>query len=69
LDLEKYLAEIQLPGNISVSFSQYHRVLLRVLEWLALGDFHHIIQITNAATADSSLQLSIFSNHGHGTPF
>jgi hypothetical protein len=36
LDLEKYLAEIQLPGNITVSFSQYHRVILRVLEWLAL---------------------------------
>ncbi len=38
LNLEKYLAEIQLP-NLSFGFSSYHRVLA----WLAIGDFHRII--------------------------
>jgi hypothetical protein len=28
--------------------SPEHRVLARVLPWLAIGDFHHILQSTNA---------------------
>jgi hypothetical protein len=28
--------------------SQEHRVLARVLPWLAIGDFHHIMSSTNA---------------------
>jgi hypothetical protein len=34
LGLEKYLAEIQLPCNITQLLSIYHRVQHRILEWL-----------------------------------
>jgi hypothetical protein len=39
LILEKYLRRNPICLPISLSFSPYHRVL----EWLAVGDFPHII--------------------------
>jgi hypothetical protein len=37
-------------GHPAMAFgsSPEHRVLTRVLPWLAIGDFHHIILSTNA---------------------
>ncbi len=43
------------------AWQYYHRVLHRVLAWLAFENFHHIICNSNAAAVDSSLQLSIFA--------
>jgi hypothetical protein len=41
--------------NVSTEFNSQHRVLA----WLAIGEFHHIIFITIAAAVDICLQLSI----------
>ncbi len=37
-----YVAEIQLYGN-GIPLLPEHRVLARILLWLAIGDFHHIV--------------------------
>ncbi len=58
--LEKCVAEFLLDLQYNLA-SLHYRVLHRVLAWLAIGDFHCIIRITNAAAVDSSLHLSIFA--------
>jgi hypothetical protein len=42
---------------VAFSSSTEHRVLARVLQWLAIGDFHHIMFSTNALLYASSLCL------------
>jgi hypothetical protein len=52
-------------------YSPEHRVLARVLPWLAIGDFHHITHHVKYkcfmpdACVDSSLQLSISAETIH----
>jgi hypothetical protein len=52
---------LQTSSCLAMTFSSslYHRVLNRVLEELGIDDSHHIIQSTNEAAADGSLQLRI----------
>jgi hypothetical protein len=45
--LYTYFAEIQLHA-MSFGSSPEHRVLSKLLPWLASGDFHHILRSTNA---------------------
>jgi hypothetical protein len=57
---------------MAFSSSREHRVLDRILQWLAIGDFHNIMNSSEkygcfmpAAFVDSSLQLSISSETIH----
>jgi hypothetical protein len=42
LFFNEYVADIQLPGK-AFNSSPYHRVLNRVLAWLGVNDFCHLM--------------------------
>ncbi len=70
LVLEKYLAEIQLPGNTTQLFSipqSSPQSSSMACHW---RDFHYVEWITNAAAVDCSWQPSIFAQTmGMASPF
>ncbi len=40
---KKYVAKVQLPDNVICLLSIPQRSVYRVLAWLVIGNFHHIM--------------------------